>query len=111
MFTKEFIKEKLSSRKLWAAVAAFLCSVFTAFFSSEISPEEGELLQRGVAILCVYIFGETGIDIARIIKGERKESISDSASNEADEPISDEDISMGSSTAEDKKYNGEETSL
>ncbi len=60
-------KQKLSSRKLWAAVAAFLATIIVALFKNEIPAEAADIISKGVIALCVYIFGESGVDIARTI--------------------------------------------
>lgn len=60
-------KQKLTSRKLWAAITAFLATVIVAVFKNEIPAEAADVISKGVIALCVYIFGESGIDIARMI--------------------------------------------
>lgn len=64
---KTDLKTKLSSRKLWAAVAAFIATVLVAIFKEDIPPDAVSLIKNGVIALCVYIFGEAGVDIARMI--------------------------------------------
>lgn len=64
---KTDLKTKLSSRKLWAAVAAFAATVLVAIFKDDIPPDAVSLIRNGVIALCVYIFGEAGVDIARMI--------------------------------------------
>lgn len=62
-------KQKLSSRKLWAAVAAFIATTLTAIFREELTPETVTLIGKGVTALCVYIFGEGIVDAVRNIWG------------------------------------------
>lgn len=64
---KTDLKTKLSSRKLWAAIAAFVATVLVAIFKEDIPPDAVSLIKNGVIALCVYIFGEAGVDIARMI--------------------------------------------
>ena len=64
---KTDLKTKLSSRKLWAAIAAFVATVLVAIFKEDIPPDAVSLIKNGVIALWVYIFGEAGVDIARMI--------------------------------------------
>lgn len=64
---KEQIFQKLTSRKLWAAIAAVIITVATALLNKELSPETVDLLSKGVVALCCYIFGEGIVDAARQI--------------------------------------------
>ena len=41
----EKLKQKLSSRKLWAAVASALLCVIAAFYGEELTPEVVEVLK------------------------------------------------------------------
>ena len=61
------VTQKLKSRKLWAAVAAFLGALLLSLFGSK-DPAAAELLQKGIAALCVYIGGESAVDIAALFK-------------------------------------------
>lgn len=58
------LKQKLRSRKLWAAAAAFLGALLLTLFGGEDGAWRAELLQKGVTALCVYIGGESAVDIA-----------------------------------------------
>ncbi|MEA4831856.1 hypothetical protein SDC9_185138 [bioreactor metagenome] len=82
-------KQKLTSRKLWAAVAAFLVTILTVIFKNQLTSEEVELITKGIIALCVYIFGESGVDIARalISAGIKAESpdINKSGNNNGEE--------------------------
>lgn len=71
-------KVKLSSRKLWAAVAAAVLAVVTAMFGEEMGMELAEIVKTGVYALMVYIFGESAVDIARQISKEDTEKETES---------------------------------
>lgn len=60
-------KQKLSSRKLWAAVLAAVFAVAAAVFGDELDAEAVDMLQTGVYGLIAYIFGEGVVDAARAI--------------------------------------------
>ena len=55
-------KQKLSSRKLWAAVFA----VVTALLGDDLPAEMVTVLRTGIYGLIAYIFGEGAVDVARI---------------------------------------------
>lgn len=61
----EILKQKLTSRKLWAAVVAAAITIVTGLFSEELTPEAVSLISKAVMALCVYIFGESIVDVAR----------------------------------------------
>ncbi|MDY4875339.1 MAG: hypothetical protein SO389_01735 [Eubacterium sp.] len=56
------LKKKLSSRKLWAAVAAFACSLAVAFGCSESSAAQISAVITAGGVAAAYIFGESYID-------------------------------------------------
>lgn len=60
-------KQKLSSRKLWAAVLAAVFALLTALFGEELPAEMVEVLKTGIYGLIAYIFGEGVVDVARIL--------------------------------------------
>lgn len=60
-------KQKLTSRKLWAAVLAAATTILTALFKTELTPETVYLIEKGVLALCAYILGEGVVDAARLI--------------------------------------------
>ena len=69
----EILKQKLASRKLWAAIfAAVLCIVF-ACTGDMIAPEAADLIKTAVYVVMAYIFGESGVDIFRQISDAMKE--------------------------------------
>ena len=67
---RQTLLRKLSSRKLWAAVAAFACTLVLAFAGDKLPAETTALLQKGITALCVYIGGESLVDAAAVFRGE-----------------------------------------
>ena len=63
----EFLKQKLGSRKLWAAVAAAVICVVSAVMGEEITPEYVDLMHYAVTACIAYIFGESAVDVLRQI--------------------------------------------
>lgn len=63
----EKIKEKLSSRKLWAAILAGAAALTAACFGEELTPEIVSALKCAVTAAIAYIFGEGAVDVARLI--------------------------------------------
>lgn len=66
----EKIAQKLTSRKMWAAVAAAVLCVLTAVFGESIPPEMAEYIRTGAHALIAYIFGEAAVDVAREISNK-----------------------------------------
>jgi len=67
-------KQKLSSRRLWFAVAGWLTSVLTAFNVSDNTIVQVTLLVSGFGSLVVYILGESIVDAsAKKNNNENKE--------------------------------------
>lgn len=58
-------KQKLSSRKLWAAVLSVVLMCVSAVFGEEMTAEVSEVLKTAVYGLIAYIFGEGIVDAAR----------------------------------------------
>jgi len=59
---KEFLKQKLTSRKFWVAVVSATFIILSEGLSLNI---DQELYWKLVALALGYIFGETAVDIAR----------------------------------------------
>ena len=55
-------RQKLSSRKFWAAVAAFVTTLLTALGVVKPTIEQAVTIIGGLGVLCVYIFGESRVD-------------------------------------------------
>ena len=65
-------KQKLSSRKLWAAIVSAVLCVAAAILGEEMSPEAAEMVKCAVAAGITYIFGEGIVDAARqLASGEK----------------------------------------
>lgn len=69
-------KQKLSSRKLWAAVLAAVFAAAVALFGEELDAETVDVLQTGIYGLIAYIFGEGVVDVARIIGQSKVDAVS-----------------------------------
>ena len=63
--SKQDIIRKLSSRKFWAAVGAWLTSLLTAFGATENVIARVSLIVAGIAALAVYMLAEAVTDKAR----------------------------------------------
>jgi len=62
-------KEKLSSRKFWAALAAWITSLLTAFNVTDNIIAQVVVIVSGIGALAVYILAEARVD-SRRVKGE-----------------------------------------
>jgi hypothetical protein len=58
-------KRKLSSRKFWAAVAAWLTSILTAFNVTENVIAQVSIIIAGIGSLAVYMLAEAKADAGR----------------------------------------------
>jgi uncharacterized protein (DUF697 family) len=56
---------KLTSRKLWCAIAAGFVMVLTVLFGDGLTPEMVGIVRSGIGVLIAYIFGESAVDVAR----------------------------------------------
>ena len=61
-------KRKLSSRKFWAALAAFFTSIFAVFGVPEMTVGQITAIITAVGSLVVYILAETEVDKAAVAK-------------------------------------------
>jgi hypothetical protein len=57
-------KRKLSSRKFWAAVAAWITSLLTAFGATDNAVARVSLIVAGIGSLAVYMLAEAKADSA-----------------------------------------------
>lgn len=57
--------QKLSSRKLWCAIAAGVVMVLTAVFGESLTTEVVEVIKYGLYVFIAFILGESGVDAAR----------------------------------------------
>lgn len=56
---------KLTSRKLWCAIAAGVVMALTVLFGDGLTPEMVGIIRSGIGVLIAYIFGESAVDVAR----------------------------------------------
>lgn len=64
---KEKLIQKLSSRKLWAAILAGVGAVLVALVGEDLAPEVVDALKAGISAAIAYIFGEGLVDSCRLI--------------------------------------------
>ena len=69
----EMLKQKLSSRKLWAAIVAVLASAAAVLLGDQLTPEVVDALECAVKACIAYIFGEGIVDAARQAVSAAKE--------------------------------------
>lgn len=72
-------KQKLTSRKFWAAVITFATSLLVAFGVPELTIEQVVAVITAGSAMIAYIIGEGLVDSARVAK---KESDNDVGSND-----------------------------
>ncbi len=58
-------KAKLSSRKLWAAVAGFVTAIAAVFGADDMTTQEITAVITAVGVLVAYIIGESCVDASR----------------------------------------------
>ena len=59
-------KQKLTSRKFWAAVTGFVTAIMVAFGANDLTIEQVVGLITAASTLIAYIIGEGIVDAARI---------------------------------------------
>jgi len=59
-------KQKLTSRKFWAAVTGFVTAILMAFKVDELTIEQVITLVSASSVLIAYIIGEGLVDAARL---------------------------------------------
>lgn len=62
-------KQKLTSRKFWAAVTGFVTTLLAAFGAPDLQTEQIIAIITAGATLIAYIIGEGMVDAARIKEG------------------------------------------
>lgn len=72
----EKLKQKLSSRKLWAAIIAVIVVLAVTILGEELTPETVAALECVVGAAMAYIFGEGAVDVARVIAEAVKKAYS-----------------------------------
>lgn len=65
-------QQKLTSRKFWMAVTAFVTTILIVLNVDKLQVEQVAGLITATASLIAYIIGEGLVDTARIIKSEDK---------------------------------------
>ena len=66
-------KQKLSSRKFWAAVAGFVSAILVAANTSENTVAQVTAIITAGGVLAAYILGESVVDANREYKEEKEE--------------------------------------
>ncbi len=61
-------KQKLTSRKFWAAIIGFVTAVLTAFNVNDLTVEQVTVIITACSTLIAYIIGEGMVDSARMNK-------------------------------------------
>ena len=72
----EKLKQKLSSRKLWAAIIAVVVVLLAMLLGDTLTPEIVAALECVIGAAVAYIFGEGAVDIARVIADAIKKAYS-----------------------------------
>jgi hypothetical protein len=75
-------KQKLSSRKFWAGVAAWVTSLLTAFNITENTIARVGIIVAGIGSLCVYMLAEAKADAGRTVT-ENTEPVESRQENKA----------------------------
>jgi len=63
-------KQKLTSRKFWAAVVTFITSILVAFGVPDLTIEQVIAVITAGSAMIAYIIGEGLVDAQRISKGD-----------------------------------------
>ena len=61
-------KQKLTSRKVWAALITFITSILIAFGVSDLTIEQVVAVISAGSVMIAYIIGEGMVDAARLEK-------------------------------------------
>ena len=67
-------KQKLTSRKFWAAVITFVTSLLVAFGVPDLTIEQVIAVISAGSVMIAYIIGEGLVDAARVEKDNKIES-------------------------------------
>jgi len=67
-------KQKLTSRKFWAALTGFATAVLIACNVDKLTVEQVAAILSALAVLAAYIFAEGGVDKARAAAGDGAEA-------------------------------------
>jgi len=66
-------KQKLTSRKFWAAVIGFVSAMLAAFGAGDLTTEQVIAVMTAISTLIAYIIGEGLTDAARAKRGNPDE--------------------------------------
>ena len=67
-------KQKLTSRKFWAALITFITSILVAFGVPDLTIEQVVAVISAGSVMIAYIIGEGLVDAARVEKDNNNES-------------------------------------
>lgn len=67
-------KQKLTSRKFWAALITFITSILVAFGVPDLTIEQVIAVISAGSVMIAYIIGEGLVDAARVEKDNNNES-------------------------------------
>ena len=65
-------KQKLTSRKFWAAIITFVTSILVAFGAPDLTIEQVSAVIMGGASMIAYIVGEGMVDASRANQNETR---------------------------------------
>lgn len=77
-------KQKLASRKFWAALIGFAAAIAAAFGIDSITSEQITAIISAVGILVAYIIGESCVDTSRGSAESSDSKLSDSGNGAGD---------------------------
>lgn len=66
-------KQKLTSRKFWAAIIGFVTSILFAFNIPDLTIEQIVAIITATSTLIAYIIGEGMVDATRLKEGENND--------------------------------------
>jgi len=70
-------KQKLTSRKFWAAVTGFVTAILVAFKVDKLTIEQVASIISASAVLIAYIIGEGMVDAARVNSQNKGDDINE----------------------------------
>lgn len=87
----EMLKQKLSSRKLWAAISSGVLCIVAACFGENLTPEMVDILKYAVVAGVAYIFGEGIVDAARQVTDKMGNLVDPEPETQDEDTTEDED--------------------
>lgn len=70
-------KQKLTSRKFWAAVTGFVTAIMVAFGANDLTIEQVVSVISASAVLIAYILGEGMVDTVRVNSQNKGDDINE----------------------------------